>query len=62
MVEAHPYLTWRDFTYWIIELLEYQKGRDWYDDMLQLFSTKFDLPETFTDRLGLGHLTKHESS
>ena len=30
MVEAHPYLTWRDFIYWIIELLEYQKGRDFY--------------------------------
>ena len=25
MVEAHPYLTWRDFNYWIVELLEYQK-------------------------------------
>jgi hypothetical protein len=61
MVEAHPYLTWSDFIYWIIELLEYQKGRDWYDDMLQLFSTKFNLPEAYTDRLGLGYLTKDES-
>ena len=29
MVEAHPFVTWRDFNYWIIELLEYQKGRDY---------------------------------
>ena len=61
MVEAHPYLTWRDYIYWIIELLEYQKGRDWYDDMLQLFSTNFNLPEAYTDLLGLGYLTKDES-
>jgi hypothetical protein len=32
MVEAHPYVTWRDFNDWIIELLEYQKGRDYYWD------------------------------
>lgn len=61
MVEAHPYLTWRDFNYWIIELLEYQKGRDYYWDMLQVFSGKFSLPETYRDRLGLQHLTKDEN-
>ena len=61
MVEAHPYVTWRDFNYWIIELLEYQKGRDYYWDMLQVFSGKFDLPETYVDRLGLRHLEKDPS-
>jgi hypothetical protein len=61
MVKAHPYLTWRDFNYWIIELLEYQKGRDWYWDMLQVFSGEFDLPETYVDRLGFRHLKKDES-
>jgi hypothetical protein len=61
MVEAHPYLTWRDFNFWIAELLEYQKERDWYWDMLKVFSRKFDLPETYSDRLGLRHLTKDES-
>lgn len=61
MVEAHPYLTWRDFNYWIIELLEYQKGRDYYWDMLQVFSGNFNLPETYLDRLGLQHLTRDES-
>ena len=62
MVEAHPYLTWRDFNYWIIELLEHQeKERDLYWDMLRLFSGKFELPETYTDRLGLRHLKKDES-
>jgi hypothetical protein len=58
MVEAHPYLTWRDYNYWIIELLEYQKGRDFYWDMLLVFSGKFDLPETYVDRLGLRHLER----
>jgi hypothetical protein len=61
MVEAHPYLTWRDFNFWIAELLEYQKGRDWYWDMLKVFSGKFELPETYVDRLGLRHLGKDES-
>ncbi len=61
MVEAHPYLTWRDFNYWIIELLEHQKGRDFYWEMLQVFSGRFDLPETYTDRLGLQHLREHKS-
>ena len=58
MVEAHPYVTWRDYNYWIIELLEYQKGRDYYWDMLLVFSGKFDLPETYVDRLGLRHLER----
>ena len=61
MVEAHPYLTWRDFNYWIAELLEYQQGRDWYWDMLKVFSDKFELPETYLDQLGLRHLGKDES-
>jgi hypothetical protein len=61
MVEAHPFVTWRDFNYWIIELLEYQKGRDYYWDMLQVFSGRFDLPETYRDRLGLQHLTKDQN-
>jgi hypothetical protein len=61
MVEAHPFLTWRDFNYWIAELLEHQKGRDWYWDMLKVFSDKFELPETYVDRLGLRHLGKDES-
>jgi hypothetical protein len=42
-------------------LLEYQKEQDWYWDMLKVFSRKFELPETYTDRLGLRHLTKEES-
>jgi hypothetical protein len=61
MVEAHPYVTWRDFNYWIIELLEYQKGRDYYWDMLEVFSGKFDLAKTYVDRLGLRHLGKDPS-
>jgi hypothetical protein len=56
MVEAHPYVTWRDFNYWIIELLENQKGHDHYLHMLQVFYGRFDLPETYLDRLGLQHL------
>ncbi len=56
IVEAHPYVTWRDFNYWIIELLEYQKGHDHYLHMLQVFYGRFDLPETYLDRLGLQHL------
>jgi hypothetical protein len=58
MVEAHPYVTWRDFNYWIIELLEYQTGGDYYWDMLQVFSGKFDLAKTYVDRLGLRHVGK----
>jgi hypothetical protein len=61
MVEAHPYLTWRDFNYWIIELLEHQKGGDFYWEMLQVFSGRFDLPEKYTDRLGLQHLRENKS-
>jgi hypothetical protein len=41
-------------------LLEYQKGRDWYRDMLKVFSDKFELPETYVDRLGLRHPGKDE--
>jgi hypothetical protein len=58
MVEAHPFVTWRDFNYWIIELLEYQTGGDYYWDMLQVFSGKFDLAKTYVDRLGLRHVGK----
>jgi hypothetical protein len=61
MVEAHPYLTWRDFNYWIIELLEYQKGRDYYWEMLRVFSDRFTLPEMYRDRLGLQHLKNDET-
>ena len=61
MVEAHPYVTWRDYNYWIIELLEYQNGRDYCWDMLLVFSGKFDLPETYVDRLGLRHLERPTS-
>jgi hypothetical protein len=61
MVEAHPYLTWRDFNYWIIELLEYQKGRDYYWEMLRVFSGRFTLPEMYRDRLGLQHLKNDET-
>src|SRR6266566_333699 len=56
MVEAHPVVTWRDFNYWIMELLEHQKGRDFYWDMAQKFEGQFDLPETYLDELGLRHL------
>jgi hypothetical protein len=28
MVDAHPYLTWRDFNYWIAELLESRLGEN----------------------------------
>jgi hypothetical protein len=61
MVEAHPFVTWRDFNYWIIELLEYQTGGDYYWDMLQVFSGKFDLAKTYVDRLGLRHVGKDPS-
>jgi hypothetical protein len=56
MVEAHPVLTWRDYCYWILELVEEQKRDDFTWDMIQRYVGPLDLPESRLDRLGLRHV------
>jgi hypothetical protein len=42
-------------------LLEYQKGRGYYWEMVRLFSGRFKLPEMYRDRVDLQHLKNDEN-
>ena len=54
-------ITWRDYNYWIIELLDLPEGARLLLGHASGVSGKFDLPETYVDRLGLRHLERNPS-
>jgi hypothetical protein len=56
MIDAHPCVSRRDYGYWIMELLDHQKERDFVWKMQQAFIEGLELPATYLDRLGLRHL------